>query len=176
MATFYSGSKSINMLIFLPDGSKKYNPTATSSINLESLLNYTVNAGINPNSDNYVETLIKGMELFDTLSIFEEKECKIQVGYPGPHVAWKNGKFVLLDKKGEPFLGDTTEYPSRDAAYAAFEQTNGKRAEPIKLFKFPEVLKILAPDTPNLVNKIVKKDTQLETKDEENDIDEDVGF
>jgi len=180
MISFYSGGKNINLFMFLPDGSRKYNPSSPQARTLESFLNYTVNADINPGSEDYRDKLVAGMELFATPSVFADKECKIQVGYPGVHVSFVGkGKFALVDKSGNPFLGMTDEYPTRDAAVAAFEQMNAKRDEPVKLFKFAEVLRILAPDSPNKVDKIVKKDQQLGQDEDapfESDVEDDIGF
>lgn len=175
LVTLYSGTKVINLFLFLPDNSKKYNPSSITSMQLEGFLNHTVNAGINPEHDDYQDKLIAGLELFDTPSVFQEKELKIVVGFTGPHVEFvERGKFILVDRKKEPLLGITTEYPTRDAAAAAFDQLNSKRPEPMRLERFANVTKLLAPDKPNIVSKIVKSDKQLE-ETAEND-DEDVGF
>lgn len=176
VAKLVSGAKSINLFIFLPDGSRAYDPSSSNSIALENFLNFTVNAGIRSDKDNYAEALIAGINLFDTPQVFAGKELKIQVGYKGPHIEYvKKGEFRLVNKQGEPLLGIEETYPTRDAAYAAFEAINAKRPEPLKLQSWPDVLKLIAPDTPNKTLKITKKDVNLD-EEADDDLGESEGF
>lgn len=169
---FESGTKSTSRALFIPDGSRAYNPSSGNAIDLENFLNYTVNAGIKVDSPNYVETLVNAINLLDTPAVFEGMELKIQVGYTKPHIVFvERGKFKLVDRKGEPLLGIETTYPTRDAAMAAVEAINSKRDEPLEIQQWAEVVKFLPPDTPNRTAKVVKKDVQLNQGDDDDSDD-----
>lgn len=151
MFTYSLGDKSINQFIQVPTVKFTYGEKGLT-IPFEILVRFLGAVGVEVNKENAADII--PLIFAVNLKALEGKKLSIEVGYKAHYAAKSEAGIHLFRPDGKPILSEDGTNPEIFPDFTAAESFAA--GNNLRFQKFPEVVKIFPPTTPNKVDDLLK--------------------